>query len=461
MENSTAAEVESRLAIRPEYQGDGPRTISSPGRYATSPPKSQHRYDEKIARKTLSERRWQAAFSQEGRLDIAGVLRRIQRGGIHPSIKGVVWEFLLGCFDPNSTFEERNQLRRCRREQYEAWKAECQKLVPIIGSGKFIQEPIIADIGEHLKDTPTGSCSGDSCGVNYSKHAGLDRKVVQWKLVLHQIGLDVLRTDRTLVFYENEANQAKLWDVLVVYAWVDNNIGYVQGMNDICSPMVILMENEADAFWCFERVMRRLRENFRSSANSLGVQSQLCNLAGIIKAVDPKLHQHLEELDGGQYLFALRMLMVLFPERVMWAMEYNPNIFVLYEMSKSRLNIGAHKNGESKIDNKMLKQYGKFERKNIKTGRMDQKNALAVFLIASVLEAKNKRLLKEARGPDDVVMVRSPLSLSLPLCLHTLMCLYTIYVNFQILGDITASLDAKRALHDALKIQQKYLFKAR
>lgn len=29
-------------------------------------------------------------------------------------------------------------------------------------------------------------------------------------------------------------------------------------MNDICSPMVILIENEADAFWCFERAMRRL-----------------------------------------------------------------------------------------------------------------------------------------------------------------------------------------------------------
>lgn len=29
-------------------------------------------------------------------------------------------------------------------------------------------------------------------------------------------------------------------------------------MSDIGSPMVILLENEADAFWCFERAMRRL-----------------------------------------------------------------------------------------------------------------------------------------------------------------------------------------------------------
>lgn len=33
------------------------------------------------------------------------------------------------------------------------------------------------------------------------------------------------------------------------------------GMSDICSPMVVLLENEADAYWCFERTMRRLVSN--------------------------------------------------------------------------------------------------------------------------------------------------------------------------------------------------------
>lgn len=41
--------------------------------------------------------------------------------------------------------------------------------------------------------------------------------------------MDVVRTDRALVFYENEANQAKLWDILAIYTWVDDDIGYVQG----------------------------------------------------------------------------------------------------------------------------------------------------------------------------------------------------------------------------------------
>ncbi|XP_057985021.1 uncharacterized protein LOC110663353 isoform X1 [Hevea brasiliensis] len=386
------------------------------------------------AGKTLSPRRWHASFSEDGHLDIAKVLRRIQRGGVHPAIKGIVWEFLLGCYDPNSTFEERNQIRQRRREQYNTWKDECKKLVPVIGSGKFITTPIITDDGQSIMDSSTNNAQG-----GHVNNAVSDKKVIQWMLVLHQIGLDVVRTDQTLVFYESETNQAKLWDVLAVYAWVDSDIGYVQGMNDICSPMVILLENEADAFWCFHRTMQRLRENFRTSATSIGVQAQLSTLSQVIKTVDPMLHQHLEDLGGGEYLFAFRMLMVLFRREftfvdalylweLMWAMEYNPNIFSLYEEPSA----ATDKSTATMSTKELLKQCGKFERKNVETENSGHQIALAVFLAASVIEAKNNRILKEAKGLDDVV---------------------------QILDEITGNMDAKKVCNEALKIHSKYLSK--
>lgn len=52
-----------------------------------------------------------------------------------------------------------------------------------------------------------------------------------------------------------------------------------------------------------------------------------------------------------------------------------------------------------------LMRYGKFERANVKLGRTDQQATLSIFLVASVLEGKNKRLLQEAKGLDDVVQV--------------------------------------------------------
>lgn len=417
--DSSLEELDSYFPVRPECQADVPNTRFRPK-----------------AGRTLSERRWKAAFSQEGYLDIAGVLRRIQQGGIHPSIKGAVWEFLLGCFDPNSTFEERNELRQRRREQYAAWKSECQKIVPVIGSGKFTTNTIVMD------DGPTDLANSNSNAEDTNNampvdNSVYDKKVVQWKLNLPQIGLDVVRTDRSLVFYENQANQAKLWDLLAVYAWMDKDIGYVQGMTDICSPMVILLENEADAFWCFERAMRRLRENFKSSTNSIGVQAQLSALAQIVNIIDPKLHRHLEELDGGEYLFALRMLMVLFRRElsfvdalylweVMWAMEYNPYMYSLYDKTLEQL--------PNKLNDKQLKQYGKFERRIVITGATKQNDALAIFLVASVLEMKKKQLMKKAKGLDDVV---------------------------QILGEITGNLDAKKVLNEALKVHKKYIRKVK
>ncbi|KAK7355945.1 hypothetical protein VNO80_15210 [Phaseolus coccineus] len=409
MKSSGTTELNAFYPIRPECQGDVPAPRFKPR-----------------AGKTLSQRRWQASFSEDGHLDIAKVLRRIQRGGVHPSIKGEVWEFLLGCYDPNSSLEERNELKQRRRGQYDMWKAECQKMVPVIGSGKFITTPLVDDEGRPIDPSLV------------TVHTS-DKKVLQWLQLLHQIGLDVVRTDRALVFYESEVNQAKLWDVLSVYAWLDNDIGYVQGMNDICSPIIILIENEADCYWCFDRAMRRMRENFRCSASSMGVQSQLATLSQIIKTVDPKLHHHLEDLDGGEYLFAFRMLMVLFRREfsfadtlylweLMWGMEYNPNIFINYE------DPDAKTKGPSPVNDKVLKQYGKFERKNVKTGYTEENCALAVFLVASVLEIKNRRILNEAKGVDDVV---------------------------KILGDITSNLDAKKACTEALKIQKKYLSKAK
>ncbi|XP_024536423.1 TBC1 domain family member 17-like [Selaginella moellendorffii] len=83
-------------------------------------------------------------------------------------------------------------------------------------------------------------------------------KIVQWKVLLHQIGLDVVRTDRVLEFYEDPKNLGKLWDILAVYAWIDEEVGYCQGMSDLCSPMVLLFPDEADAFWCFKCLMRRV-----------------------------------------------------------------------------------------------------------------------------------------------------------------------------------------------------------
>lgn len=138
----------------------------------------------------------------------------------------------------------------------------------------------------------------------------------------------------------------------------------------------------------------------------------------------------------------------------MWAMEYNPNLFSSYETSSA----GATPPNAS---DKELKAFGKFERNIVKTGYTEQHGALSVFLVASVLETKNKELLKKAKGLDDVVNV----SLSVSLYFYWPLCACYLYVSvylivqphLQILGDVTGNLDARKACNEALKIHKKYL----
>ncbi|XP_065626118.1 rab GTPase-activating protein 22-like [Quercus suber] len=340
--------------------------------------------------------------------------------------------------------------------QYARWKEECGQMFPVVGSGRFITAPVITEDGQPILDPlvllETNPDKGqalppdDNGGANV-RGDGLetvkDKKAIQWMLTLHQIGLDVVRTDRTLVFYEKQENLSKLWDILAVYAWIDTDVGYCQGMSDLCSPMIILLEDEADAFWCFERLMRRLRGNFRCTDSSVGVEAQLSNLAAITQVIDPKLHQHLETLGGGDYLFAFRMLMVLFRREfsfgdslylweMMWALEYDPDLFLLYEEPES----ASEKAEGSKGKAKSRRQCGKYERENMKNGAKNSEAPLpiSIFLVASVLKDKSTKLLQEARGLDDVV---------------------------KILNDITGNLDARKACTGAMKLHKKYLKKAK
>ncbi|PKI55880.1 hypothetical protein CRG98_023761 [Punica granatum] len=115
---------------------------------------------------------------------------------------------------------------------------------------------------------------------------------------------------------------------------------------------------------------------------------------------------------------------------MMWALEYDPDLFSLYEDPQS----AAEKDEGSKGKPKSIRQCGKFERENLKNAGKNSEAPLpiSVFLVASVLKDKSTKLLTEARGLDDVV---------------------------KILNDVTGNLDAKKACTGALKLHKKYMKK--
>ncbi|XP_044499903.1 small G protein signaling modulator 1-like isoform X3 [Mangifera indica] len=158
-------------------------------------------------------------------------------------------------------------------------------------------------------------------------------RVSEWLWTLHRIVVDVVRTDSHLEFYEDARNLARMSDILAVYAWVDPATGYCQGMSDLLSPFVVLFEDNADAFWCFEMLLRRMRENFQMEGPT-GVMKQLQALWHIVELIDREMFSHLSNIDAESLHFAFRMLLVLFRRELsfeealhmwemMWAADFD------------------------------------------------------------------------------------------------------------------------------------------
>lgn len=103
---------------------------------------------------------------------------------------------------------------------------------------------------------------------------------------------------------------ARLVAILEAYALYDSEIGYCQGMSDLLSPIISVIEEDHVAFWCFVGFMRRARHNFR--LDEVGIRRQLNIVSKIIKCKDSHLYRHLENLQAEDCFFVYRMVVVLF-----------------------------------------------------------------------------------------------------------------------------------------------------
>jgi len=127
-----------------------------------------------------------------------------------------------------------------------------------------------------------------------------------------QIEKDIGRTDRSHPHYQGDHNPnvALLQDILMTYVMFNFDLGYVQGMSDLLSPILFVMKNEVDAFWCFVGFMDRVASNFEFDQG--GMKRQLENLTEILKHIDPVFYHYLDSKESGNLYFCFRWLLIWF-----------------------------------------------------------------------------------------------------------------------------------------------------
>ncbi|KAK6255442.1 hypothetical protein SCA6_016747 [Theobroma cacao] len=292
--------------------------------------------------------------------------------------------------------------------------------------------------------------------------AANDERVSEWLWTLHRIVVDVVRTDSHLEFYEDTRNLARMSDILAVYAWVDPATGYCQGMSDLLSPFVVLFEDNADAFWCFEMLLRRMRENFQMEGPT-GVMKQLQALWHILELTDREIFAHLSNIGAESLHFAFPMLLVLFRRELsfnealrmwemMWAADFDESVTCNLEEiclealivqlprdSGSEIGEENSENGNDGVKDGLQLKHSLSENDGIKSAsaypfcgltrnfwsRNDRlqicnvvsstrkgDDDLPVFCVAAILIMNRQKIIRETRSIDDMIKA-SPLELSI------------------------------------------------
>uniref|UniRef100_A0A8D3D8E1 TBC1 domain family member 15 n=1 Tax=Scophthalmus maximus TaxID=52904 RepID=A0A8D3D8E1_SCOMX len=220
----------------------------------------------------LSVEDWTRHQDPEGRMTRVPQLKKvIFKGGLSHAVRRDAWKFLLGYFPWNSSQDERKTLLRLKTDEYFRMK---------------LQWKSISDEQERRNS-----------------------RLRDYRSLIEK---DVNRTDRTNRFYEGIDNPGLvlLNDILMTYCMYDFDLGYVQGMSDLLSPILYVMENEVDAFWCFVSFMDQMHQNFEEQMQ--GMKTQLIQLGALLRLLDLSFWNYLESQDSGYLYFCFRWLLIRF-----------------------------------------------------------------------------------------------------------------------------------------------------
>lgn len=170
-----------------------------------------------------------------------------------------------------------------------------------------------------------------------------EERNAEFRETKHRIDKDVVRTDRQVKYYSDDGGRGLrlLRNVLLSYSMYNFDLGYCQGMSDFVSPLLLVMQDDVLAFWCFVRLMEglpssaacrsddpvgdkrillqppaaaaaglRVADNFL--VDQSGIQRQLNRLGEIVKLLDPYFYLYLDRHDLTNMFVAFRWILVLF-----------------------------------------------------------------------------------------------------------------------------------------------------
>ncbi|KAF8353594.1 tbc-16 [Pristionchus pacificus] len=222
----------------------------------------------------VSHALWKAYKNRDGAVDDSLTLRKaIFFASIDSSLRREIWPFLLRVYPWESTVEEREAKKNDLFLEYQTVKRR------------------------RIKKSNT-------------------TMKAEWGDIENAITKDVVRTDKRNPFYEGEDNQNvnTMKNILLNYAAAHPRINYIQGMSDLVAPLLSIIRDECETYWCFCGLMQTTLFASPSSIHENLMEINLEYLRELLKLLVPDFFTHLISLKGDapQLIFVHRWILLCF-----------------------------------------------------------------------------------------------------------------------------------------------------
>lgn len=280
----------------------------------------------------IDEVLWAKWFDKDGRpkVRLEEMRREVFRRGITPNgnLRKKMWPFILGVHEWDITGSEREAKWEGKRKRYREVKDEWCGVPEVFDRPDVLEERHRIDVDCRRTDRtqPLFSTSYEDTADNGPNG---NRRYTTISPQMSDIGA------------QSPSNEHidRLAGILLTYNFYNKELGYVQGMSDLCAPLYVVMGSDEElTFWCFVEVMNRMIQNFLRDQS--GMKKQLSTLQELISVMDPDLYRHLEKTDGLNLFFCFRWVLIAFKREfpfddvlrlweVLWT-DYYSNEFVLF-----------------------------------------------------------------------------------------------------------------------------------
>ncbi|XP_041041510.1 TBC1 domain family member 17 isoform X1 [Carcharodon carcharias] len=345
-------------------------------------------------------------FDLDGRLVRESQFRKLifKEGGVDPSIRKDVWKFLFGMYPCTSTTRERKALALELYVRYKMMKCRWQTLMP--SSRRMRVDETDTELYEAALayQQTGGACNLKEQKVDLSEEKSeqmtfieLQAKVYvdRQRINVHElheairiIDKDVPRTERDLDYYQNEGaiNLMVLRDILITFAAFHPDVSYAQGMNDLVSRFLEVLDSEVDAYWCSTFYFEKVSLDFKEEGliRKIRLEEQL------LKELDSQLYAHLLKDDMNGLTFCHRWLLLGFQREF----EHSDAIRLFEILSSHHLELSSLEAESARHSERMThfqREEGKI-RPELPLTNNDY--TFELFICAAILLEKKELLLK-------------------------------------------------------------------